>query len=397
MSRRKRLKKKTITNTPPFELTISEVSRGGAGLGRDAEGRAISVAFTAPGDRVKVRLSLSKQNYAEAELIELIEASALRQDPPCPVFTQCGGCQWQHLPYELQWNIKRDGLVESLRRVAIKTKKVSWDEYPAKTIWGYRNRIQLRKKGSELGFYSSQSHQIVPIQRCDIAAPEINAAITEIHADIKREGSRNDGQKPKDQKIELYVTLQGEVQTFLDSQHASFGFRQVNDEQNSNLQTWIKQSIGSVDGVFDLYGGSGNLSVALASSVSQIHCVDLNINQSLESSAENMSFHQSAVTPWLESQFEKNKYKKKSSAKKPTWLAIIDPPRSGLDKDGDRIIRYLAKLNVSTVILVGCKTDPWVRDISKFITQGWSLEKLAIFDFFPQTYHVESAALLTRK
>ena len=153
--------------------------------------------------------------------------------------------------------------------------------------------------------------------------------------------------------------------------------------------------------MLDLYGGSGNLSLALAGSATEIHCVDLNIAEGNETYPENISFHQSAVKTWLERRSIKINTKKhtknNTSEDAQSWLAIIDPPRSGLDKDGEVIIRCLKKMNVTTVILVGCKTDPWSRDVEKFISQGWVLEKGAVFDFFPQTYHVESAAMLRRK
>ncbi len=376
----------------PFELTITEVSRSGAGLGRDVDGRAVFVPFTASGDTVKVRLVKSKPSYAEAELLEIITASPQRQTPPCPVYTQCGGCQWQHLPYSEQWKIKSDGVTESLLRAGIST-KIKLEEYPATTIWAYRNRVQLRRKSSQLGFYSRQSHQIVPITQCAIARPEINTAITEILYQLENENS------PKNtaSKLELFLNSQGEVQQNLDAQqHTSRGFRQINDEQNVNLQSWINQSIRAIYGILDLYGGSGNLSLALADTVSHIHCVDLSIVSSNYSFPDNISFHQSAVKPWLERRVEQNKYARKAAVGPQSWLALLDPPRGGLEKDGDIIIQCLSKLNVSSVVLVGCKTDPWSRDIAKFISHGWRLDKIAVFDFFPQTFHVESAALLTR-
>jgi len=395
MPKMRKSKQKSRPKLSPVEMTIQEVSRGGAGMGRDLDGRAIFVPFTAPGDVVKVRLKNSKQRYAEADLLELIEASDQRQDPPCPVFTQCGGCQWQHLPYSLQWNIKREGLTESLRRAKVST-KLKWDEYPAKTIWHYRNRIQLRKKGTQLGFYSRQSHQIVPISQCAIACTEINAAISEILTNT----ANKDSQVKENGKFELSLSLTGQVQQFSPDQHqnqqTSHGFRQVNDEQNVNLLSWIKQSISTFHGILDLYGGSGNLSLALANSVSQIHCVDLNICKGNEPYPDNIIFHQSAVRTWLECRVEETKYTRKTSTEQPTWLALLDPPRDGLHKDGDVIIQCLQKLGVSSVILVGCKTDPWSRDVAKFISQGWTLDKVAVFDFFPQTFHVESAALLSR-
>ena len=75
-------------------------------------------------------------------------------------------------------------------------------------------------------------------------------------------------------------------------------------------------------------------------------------------------------------------------------MAIIDPPRGGLGEELPEILKYLSKCDVKQIILVGCKTEPWSRDIAKMISQGWYLESLAIMDFFPQTFHVETVANL---
>jgi len=391
MSRRKKTKYNRPVRDIEFELSINEVSRGGAGVGQDENGRAVFVPFTLIGDVVKVRLKNCKQRYAEAELIEIITSSEQRQAPKCPVFTQCGGCQWQHLSYTLQWDTKCAGVAESLRQAGVKY-KAEWDQFPAEQVWEYRNRIQLRRKDTQIGFYSKQSHQLVPIQQCFIARAEINQRIADIHQEM----SNSENNYTLNGKFELALSEQNDVLDISSSQPSVAGFRQVNDEQNNNLQSWIKQQLIDAEGIFDLYGGLGNLSLGLTEAVIQIHCVDTYIAKGSKIYPDNIDFHEVAVSNWLESRYEQQKYARKNTAGPNTWMAILDPPRSGLDKNGDVIIKYLTMLNVSKVVLVGCKPDPWSRDVAKFLSKGWRLEKVAIFDFFPQTYHVESAAVLVR-
>src|SRR4051812_26561964 len=98
-------------------LKIQDLARGGAGVSRDESGRVIFVPYTAPGDVVRVRITEEKKNYAQGELLEVVEPSSIRQKAPCPVFGRCGGCQWQHLPYELQFRTKLQGVVHALSRV----------------------------------------------------------------------------------------------------------------------------------------------------------------------------------------------------------------------------------------------------------------------------------------
>ena len=144
-------RKNTAHPTKPIILQITEVSRSGAGIGRADDGRVVFVPFTAAGDKCKVKITKQKNNYAEGELLELIESSPVRISPLCPVFGHCGGCQWQHIPYEQQWQIKNNGVRESMQRARLNL-PLHWDEFPAEKIWEYRNRIQLRGFKSEIGF-----------------------------------------------------------------------------------------------------------------------------------------------------------------------------------------------------------------------------------------------------
>ena len=161
------------------------------------------------------------------------------------------------------------------------------------------------------------------------------------------------------------------------------------------MQEWIQTRFISGYGILDLYGGSANLSRGLSAQASEIHCVDLLTSES-DDCGENVHYHQSAVLPWLKHRIATQPAQTRDTHPKP-YLAIIDPPRKGLGEDGFTIITYLEQLGVDRAILIGCKTDPWSRDLGRFIQQTWTLEDIAVFDFFPQTYHVETAALLSKK
>lgn len=372
-------------------LTISDLSRSGAGIGRDENGRVVFVPFTAPGDVVKVKIHNQKSKFAEATILEIIAASSIRVTPRCQVFTKCGGCQWQHLPYALQWQTKLDGVKESLRLAKV-TPPHDWDSFPAMQIWEYRNRIQLRGTRNALGFYARNTNTLVPIQRCEIVQPAINQVLDEVLKEAD--------QSVNTFKVELAVSPDGSVQRVWNSEHGASGFRQVNDEQNANLQQWILGIVKSRPGVnvLDLYGGSGNLSIPLSHLVNEAHCVDIYINNEdkiKQDIPHHYHFHDVPVIPWLQKRANEIKGKIIQLHGNP-WLAICDPPRGGVGQDVATMINALEAHRVDTLILVGCKTDPWSRDIAQFIQRGWRLTKVAVFDFFPQTYHVESVGLLQR-
>lgn len=364
-----------------IELVISDLSRGGAGLARDSSGRVIFVPYTAPGDRVRVKIISEEKRYAQGELIEVLTASHIREKPLCPVFGRCGGCQWQHLPYSLQWETKLNGVKHALMRVKIEPPD-TWDTFPAANPWNYRNRIQLRGQVDKLGFFAAKSHELIHVSQCEIARSEINQALPM----IRQEGSK----LSRPYKVEIEVMPDGEVRSFWNSSHASGGFRQVFDEQNEQLKKWVGSGLSNGRALLDLFGGSGNLSLPMTDNMNEIHCIDLAAPKSRSANQPpSINFHRSAVMPWLLRAAAIEEFRSKGP-----WSAIMDPPREGLGTEFGDIQSALRQIGVDELVMVGCNPDSWAMDLSKFIRKGWKLTKVAALDFFPQTPHIESMALL---
>jgi 23S rRNA (uracil1939-C5)-methyltransferase len=387
VQKKRKIRKPPAQNTPidlgEITLEIADLARSGAGVGRAPDGRAVFVAFTAPGDVVRVRLTKLEKRYAEADLIEIVKPSAVRQTPRCAVFGKCGGCQWQHIPYELQWKTKMKGVLTALARVEIVPTSSQITELPAEEIWNYRNRIQLRGMADRLGFYAAKSHERVSIDHCPIAKPELNQLLPSI---------RNQGKEFKREfKVELEVFPDGTTKSAWDLPHGSGGFRQVHDAQNEKLRNWIAQAITPGRHVYDLFGGAGNLATAVAAKASSVDCVDSGAPEGTTlADFPHLQFHKSSILTWT---FKKSK----SFSEQPAEAsAILDPPREGLGEDHSKIATSLEKMNYRELIAVGCDVDSWARDVSRFVKRGWKVERFAILDLFPQTPHVESLTLLRR-
>ncbi len=397
--------------TPSSMLTlrVTDLSRAGAGVAKDPQGRVVFIPFTAPGDLVEARIvfdprAKAKANYANAELVRVLEPSPQRVKPPCPIFGRCGGCQWQHLPYSLQWSTKSGGVKHALTRTQVPL-PAHWEDLPAERVWEYRNRIQLRGEGGNLGFYAAKSHDLIPADRCEITRAEINQAW---------EATRAEAQKmPTDRpyKVEVEVLANGSIRRSWNSRHGAAGFRQVNDEQNEVMRGWVARQFTGGHELLDLYGGSGNLSLGLAGKMTRIDCVDVGAPKARpDGTPANLFFHPHPTDKWLFRKLRADGIRledwvragssatgtatTKQSAPR---AAILDPPREGLGQDGIEIIASLEALNVREVVAVGCDPDSWARDLSRFIKRGWTLERAAVLDLFPQTPHVESLGFLTRK
>src|SRR5580700_8432193 len=134
------LREEIETTSPETIVTIEKLVYGGEGLARP-NGRVILTPFVLPGERVRIEMRAAP-GTVHAGLAEVLEASAERVEPPCPLFRRCGGCHYQHAPYEFQLARKVEILREQLRRVG----KIKWDGEIA-TIsgpaFGYRNRAQF--------------------------------------------------------------------------------------------------------------------------------------------------------------------------------------------------------------------------------------------------------------
>lgn len=376
----------TLKTGNQLTVSVTDLSRGGAGVAKSDDGQTVFIPYTLTGDVVTVEIVEIKRRHAFARIIEITQPSTDRIAARCEVFTRCGGCQWQHVPYSLQWSTKLKGVRQSLTAAGVKN-KFMLQEFPADTIWHYRNRIQMRGKSNELGFYAARSNDLVAISECPIAREEINHALD----DIRNQGSEH----KKEYKVEIEVTEDGSIKSYWNTQHAAGGFRQVNDEQNKKLINWVQHVFDHKQPLYDLYGGSANLSWNLAAQGIEVHCVDQSTPDNQPGQQpDSLHFHNSNVLSWLKNRITDLMYKRIPTPIT-TWSAIIDPPRGGMGDEFDDIISRLDKLNVNEIVLVGCKTDTWARDIAKLKQRGWNIQSVAVFDFFPHTPHVESAAYLT--
>ncbi|MGE0614154.1 MAG: class I SAM-dependent RNA methyltransferase [Bacteriovoracia bacterium] len=370
-----------------LNIRIDDLSRAGSGVGRDSQGRVIFVPRTAPGDLVRVAVTPIKKNYAEGELLEVVEPSSHRIAPKCAVFGRCGGCEWQHLPYALQWETKLKGVSHALARAGVDAGGVAIEALPAEKIWNYRNRVQLRGDGQALGFYAAGSHGIVSLKetgdRCEIAREEINGRIPEI--------GREKAGVSRPYKVELEVAVDGDLRATWNASHSFGGFRQIHDEQNLKLQAWVRAQVRPGGEVWDLYGGAGNLSLGLADIATGIDCVDTGSPVTPPpGTPAHFRFHRSSVLTWVLRQKAKGRVGETTGA--PHVTAIFDPPRAGLGADFSDMERVLAALGVHEALLIGCDVDAWTRDLSRFVKRGWKIEALAALDLFPQTHHVEALA-----
>lgn len=368
-------------------LTIDALAFGGEGVGR-SEGKVVFVPWAVPGDRVKVRILSDHGKYERAEVLEILEPSPDRVEPPCPVFGRCGGCQWQNMNYAAQLRWKQEILGETLRRVGRVNDLNLLPILPAPNPWNYRRRIQLKvDESGRIGFHGFKSHQVVDFEDCKIADPVLNRKLADLRNGI-------DAQRPV-AGFELSLNGSANAHVLPEEKHEKV-FSQVNAEQNKKLiETVLQFSFGNAEMAFtkkktivELYAGSGNFSFPLAEKAGGIFCVEESREavHRAEREAQNRSVTNMA---WIAGSAEwglKKIYRNKIAPD----VLVLDPPRRGAKE----IIDLVCVIRPRVVVYVSCDPVTLARDLSLLLRRHYRLEEVQPIDMFPQTYHIESVSRL---
>ena len=175
-----------------IELEITDLSSTGDGVGR-FDNRVVFVPDTVTGDRAKVRLTQVKSKYAYGQVQQLLEPSAYRIRPRCIVADKCGGCQWQHIDYEYQREVKHQQVTQALQRIGgftdIEVEPILYND----DTLNYRNKSNYPLARSttgqvQAGYYRQGSHQLVNLNQCPVQDARLHPLLAEIKQDIQQRG-----------------------------------------------------------------------------------------------------------------------------------------------------------------------------------------------------------------
>ncbi|MFK8075609.1 MAG: class I SAM-dependent RNA methyltransferase [Granulosicoccus sp.] len=374
-------KKRVSIEPKEAELLIESLTNSGDGLGRLDE-RVVFVPYTMPGDKVKIKINQRKKTYALAEVVELVEPSPDRTEPKCAYFTQCGGCDWQHVPYPLQLAAKIGQLKDTLQRIG------GLGEIPIQPIvssdqpYGYRNRIQGEIRQSAFHYKRRRSDQHIAISQCEIAEKPIN---NWLESEL--------GDAPKGRVEIALVDNQVIVLPINENNSTELGFRQVNSHVSQvlteKLLSIIEQSI--CKNIIDLYCGRGTWTNLIATKHPDKEIIGVdsspdNIKTAKETAQikklNNVRFQLSTVEKTIR------------SLPVSSSLCIVDPPRAGLDS---KVCESLIQSRPEELIYISCHPATLARDLKVFTEAGYSISNLVPLDMFPQTAHLESLVQLTAK
>src|SRR3954462_6015689 len=175
------------------QLTIHDIAFGGEGVARHHD-FVVFVPFVVLGEEVEAEIVEVKKRFARAKLLKVVTASPQRVEPLCPYFGDCGGCQYQHIAYASQLEIKRKQVADLFQRVGGFSPDVVAPIVPNPQPYGYRNRIMIRsqwdkfKQGLNIGFIRADNRLVVDIQECKIAESELSDQIQQVRANPPPKG-----------------------------------------------------------------------------------------------------------------------------------------------------------------------------------------------------------------
>jgi tRNA/tmRNA/rRNA uracil-C5-methylase (TrmA/RlmC/RlmD family) len=416
-----------------FEVLVGPVAHGGFCVARH-EGRAVFVRHALPGERVVVEVTegQAKDRYLRADAVEVLQASADRVPAPCPYAGpgKCGGCDWQHASPEAQRALKAAVVEEQLRRLAGIERRVVVEPAPGDADGlGWRTRVQFAVDGQgRAGLRKSRSHEVVPIERCLIAADGVEEVGVERRSwpgvagveVIASAGSSDRAvvvtplPKPLGRMpiVELDVpvsVLRGdgaggaarvhgraqvrEVAAGRTFKVSGSGFWQVHPAAADLLSQAVLEYVDARPGetAMDLYCGVGLFAAGLAAAVGadgEVVAVESDRAAVADARANLAEFEQVVL---VEDRVDR------AIAQAPEGfeaeVVVLDPPRAGA---GRAVAAGVAGLRPRVVAYVACDPAALARDLGYFAEHGYELAGLRAFDLFPMTHHVECVAKLVR-
>jgi 23S rRNA (uracil1939-C5)-methyltransferase len=348
-----------------LSLEIHDVAFGGKGVARH-EGKVYFIPFTAPGEKVTVRVLRQKKNFGEAELVSIETPSPDRVAPPCPYFTECGGCSYQHIAYARQLEIKAAQVEQVLRRVGRLEKVPIQPIVGAPEPYGYRNRIRVHSEGGVTGFFAHDARVLVDIEQCLLAVPEVNRALRRLRATPVREGDYS-------------LRAPGGGGPY---------FEQTNPVVAGLLVETVRAAIHGHGVLVDAYCGAGLFARALAGQFEKVIGIEENV-AAVESARRSAQPHETYVAGEVGAHLGEV-----LSMHEPERTSLLlDPPSEGLSA---RVCDLVLAGAPAEVIYVSCNPATLARDLAIF-GRAYELVAVTPLDMFPQTAEIEVVAQLNKK
>jgi 23S rRNA (uracil1939-C5)-methyltransferase/tRNA (uracil-5-)-methyltransferase len=388
-----------------IDLDIETLTNMGQGLGRHNDW-VVMVRYALPGERIRARVYRNEKNFSEADLVSVLKPSPDRIDAPCPVFGQCGGCQYQHFAYEAQLEWKTRQVKELLWHMArIETEVLP--AIPSPKQYGYRSKLTphfpkpKKDRPIQIGFLRQGSRSsYVEIERCPLVSEEMNERLAKARLEVRQNQIRNPYKKGATLLIREHLDgvttnpkqiIREEVGELVFSFPAG-EFFQNNPSILESFTQYVgrKASEGGVHNLVDAYCGSGLFCLTAASRFEAavgIEVSEFSVQYAIENAKANNITNARFVLGDAASIFSQIDFSGSDSS------VIIDPPRKG---SSEEFLNQLLAFGPQRIVYVSCNPATQMRDLQILTNGKYEIEEVQPFDLFPQTKHLECVVTLTK-
>jgi 23S rRNA (uracil1939-C5)-methyltransferase len=364
-------------------------------VGHLPDGRVVFVPFTAPGDRVRVRVVESRARFARAGVEELLEAGPARVSPVCPAFGSCGGCAWQHLDYATQLEAKRSILVEALRRIGGIREPGPVRVVPSPSEYAYRGRARVRVEAGRVGYLRRRSHALCAVSRCPVLVPPLEDRLRELAAHPPAQDGEWELACGADGVRAAPLASERVPRSVLEVAGRRIGvssgvFAQSNALLLDALAALVWEAAGGGGVAVELYAGAGFLTAGLAQRFERVVAVEGD-PAAVDDLRANLSGAGPGRVEVLGESVERALGR--LAGLRPDAL-VLDPPRSGLARGA---ASELAAVEAARIVYLSCDPATLARDLAEPCGRGYRLRGALGIDLFPQTPHLEALATLERE
>lgn len=397
-------------------VTTEKFLFGGNSLAK-IDNKSVFIPYAIPGETLSINIVQHKNDYDNAEIIEIINPSEHRVTPPCKYYGICGGCNMMHIDTDYQHELRKQMLTDTFAQFKIdvsdKIEIIKAEDY------NYRARFQFTNGGLS----QKNTNNIINIENCLCADKNINNFLLntefskrpkgrihifgndkiisdeKIKIETNNQNDRNSGIKLKGKgKIKkvkenhyfsgTILSPENQITVKLNNKNITFdvrGFFQSNLTVFEKVLTLICNTLPEGNSVLDMYSGCGSISAFLADKFKHVTLVEHN-RDAIVFAEQNMagtnhkSFGLSGAS-WV---------KTCAPSLPPFDACVVDPPRSGMEKE---VLEYLCNSKIPFIRSLSCDPVTHARDAEKLIKAGYKLEKLYLLDFYPHTSHIESLAI----
>lgn len=393
-------------------MKIEKLDNQGRGIGYE-DGKIIFVENALPEEEVSYKITNEKKKYCVGTTRSIQNESNVRVVPKCIYYNECGGCNLMHMGIEYEEDYKLAKVKNILKKYANIKTDVRLIKNNQELF--YRNKITLKVRDNEFGYYNSNTHNFVNVDQCLIGNRCINEIISnhdfislidgeivirsnynnEILISIK---SESEVSLKKNIPNNIVGIIVNDKTIYKDNYFYDYigdyrfkisynSFFQVNNYIASEIFNILKNNL-SGDYLLDLYCGVGTLGISVASNFKDIYGIEL-ISNAIVDAKENAKINSvnnahyyagdtAKILGDLDINFD---------------TIIVDPPRSGLNKE---TLSHIERIDPKTIAYISCDPMTLARDLN-ILKNKYHIEKINALDMFPNTYHVECVCLLCHK